>query len=148
MPQDNARVNYTDTNNIPQIKLNILIAEDDAINQLYIKGFLSQFGFTVDTVFNGLQVIEKFETGKYDLILMDGQMPKMDGFEAALIIREKEKTSGGHIPIIAITGYAVTGDKEKFLNSGMDAYISKPIDENKLIDIIMRFGIKKSGKPF
>ena len=79
----------------------------------------------------------------YDLILMDGQMPKMDGIQATLKIREIEKTTNKHTPIIAITGYAVTGDKEKFLSNGFDDYISKPIDETRLSEIIDKYGIKK-----
>jgi CheY-like chemotaxis protein len=120
------------------LKLNILVAEDDAINQLYLAGFLRSQGWTVDTAANGLIAIEKFTANTYDMVLMDGQMPKMDGFEAARRIREMEKDSGKRIPIVAITGYAIPGDRERFLDAGMDDYVSKPIDENKLIDIINR----------
>lgn len=120
----------------------ILLAEDDGINQLYMKGFLNKLGYAVDTAFNGLQVIEKYEQKKYDIILMDGQMPKMDGFEATRRIREKEKESGRNSVIIAITGYAVAGDKEKFLNAGMDDYVSKPIDENMLTDLLEKYAGK------
>ncbi len=67
---------------------------------------------------------------------MDGQMPEMDGFEATRIIREKEKDKGIRTPVIAITGYAVSGDEERFLKVGMDSYITKPFDENKLIETI------------
>ncbi len=123
--------------------LHVLIAEDDGINQLYLKNFLKNKGLTVDAVFNGLQAIEKYNEGMYDLILMDGQMPKMDGMQATLKIREIEKTTNKHTPIIAITGYAVTGDKEKFLSNGFDDYISKPIDETRLSEIIDKYGIKK-----
>lgn len=130
----------------PVIKgLKILVAEDDAINQLYLKEFLTHSGHIVDTAFNGLDVLEKFASGQYDLILMDGQMPKMDGFSATKIIREKELSRGSHTPIIAITGYAVSGDEEKFLRAGMDAYISKPIDETKLLNLVARYGSKRSG---
>jgi signal transduction histidine kinase/CheY-like chemotaxis protein/sensor domain CHASE-containing protein len=122
-------------------KLNqkILLAEDDRINQLYLKGFLRGKGFQVDTASNGIEALEKFNLNQYDIILMDGQMPTMDGFEASRRIREMEKLSNTHTPIIAITGYAVTGDKEKFLDTGMDDYISKPIDEERLVHLIQKY---------
>ena len=119
-------------------KLRILVAEDDAINQLYLAGFLRSQGWSVDTAANGMIAIEKFMANAYDLVLMDGQMPKMDGFETARRIREMEKNTGNHIPIVAITGYAIPGDRERFLDAGMDDYVSKPIDEHKLIEIIHR----------
>jgi two-component system, sensor histidine kinase and response regulator len=120
----------------------ILLVEDDGINQLYLKGFLNKMGYKVDTAFNGVQALEKFNSKKFDLILMDGQMPKMDGFEATRLIREKEKQTQKHTIIIAITGYAVSGDKEKFLKAGMDDYIAKPIDEIRLIELIQQYSRK------
>ncbi len=119
-------------------KIRILLAEDDGINQLYLKSFLTRNGFIVDGVFDGKQVLDKHSINKYDIILMDGQMPKMDGFEATRLIREKEKILKTHTPIIAITGYAISGDKDKFIASGMDDYITKPVDENHLLEIIYR----------
>lgn len=124
----------------------ILLAEDDGINQLYLKGFLNKMGYEVDTAYNGVQVLEKFDLKKFDIILMDGQMPKMDGFETTRLIREKEKQSGRHSVIIAITGYAVSGDKEKFINAGMDDYVSKPIDENLLIELLQKYSGKTNKK--
>jgi PAS domain S-box-containing protein len=116
----------------------ILIAEDDAINQLYLAGFLKSQGWMVDTASNGLIALEKFKNDQYDVILMDGQMPKMDGFETTKRIREMENEAdvANPIPIIAITGYAIPGDRERFLGAGMDDYVSKPINENKLLEII------------
>lgn len=119
-------------------KLHILVAEDDAINQMYLAGFLRSHGWKVDTAANGLVAIEKYASNSYDLVLMDGQMPKMDGFEATRRIREMELNTGRRIPIIAITGYAIAGDRERFINAGMDDYVSKPIDELKLMAIIFR----------
>jgi two-component system, sensor histidine kinase and response regulator len=116
----------------------ILVAEDDCLNQRYIKNLLESKGWRVESVYNGDQAIEKLSTHKIDLILMDGRMPKMDGFEAAKIIRENEKTTGNRIPIIALTGYASEEDKEKIRNSGMDDYIIKPIDENGLVNLIRK----------
>jgi len=118
-------------------KIRILLAEDNAINQIYIKYVLTKHDFIVDTAINGIQVIEKFEQNKYDIILMDGYMSKMDGFEAARIIREKSKKSGHHhIPIIAITGYDIDKNSEKIINAQIDDYLSKPINEEKLIKLI------------
>ncbi len=118
--------------------LKILVAEDDAINQLYLAGFLKSHGWIVDTAHNGVIALEKYKKNSYDIILMDGQMPKMDGFETTRKIREIEnhKDNEAHIPIVAITGYAIPGDRERFIIAGMDDYVTKPIDENKLIDII------------
>jgi CheY-like chemotaxis protein len=105
---------------------------------MYLAGFLRSQGWKVDTAANGLVALEKFAVGVYDLVLMDGQMPKMDGFETSRRIREMEKEDGKHVPIIAITGYAIPGDRERFLEAGMDDYVSKPIDERKLLEIINR----------
>ncbi len=121
-----------------QTECKVLLVEDDALNQMYLKGFLSSKGMIVDSAYNGLQALEKYDAAKYDIILMDGQMPQMDGFEATRIIREKESQSGIHTPIIAITGYAISGDEERFLKVGMDSYITKPFDENRLIEVIRK----------
>lgn len=118
--------------------LKILIAEDEAINQVYLAGFLRSKGWIADTASNGIKALEKYKSGTYDLILMDGQMPKMDGFEATRKIRELEKGTGRYTPVIAITGYAIAGDRERFMNAGMDDYISKPIDEDRLLEAIHR----------
>ncbi len=117
--------------------LRILVVEDDAINQLYLAGFLRSKGWDVDTAYNGLAALDLFEPGKYDLILMDGQMPRMDGFETTRQIRKLEDPNS-RTPIIAISGYAIPGDKDRFLEVGMDEYLSKPIDENQLLEVITR----------
>jgi two-component system, sensor histidine kinase len=114
--------------------IRILLAEDDRINQMYLKRFLEDQGWVVTAAYNGEQAIEKFKAAEFDIILMDGQMPKMDGFEATKKIREINT----EIPVLAITGYAVKGDKERFLEAGMNGYISKPINENELIKEIIR----------
>jgi CheY-like chemotaxis protein len=119
-------------------KIRILLAEDDGINQLYLKSFLTSHGCIVDGAFDGSQALDKYNNKTYDIILMDGQMPRMDGFEATRLIREQEKELKTHIPIIAITGYAISGDKEKFISTGMDDYITKPVDEKQLIEKICR----------
>ncbi len=116
--------------------LKVLIAEDDAINQMYLAGFLRSQGWDVDTAYNGQKALEIFQHKRYDIVLMDGQMPRMDGFEATRKIRELEANKERKTPILAITGYAIPGDRERFFDAGMDDYLSKPIDENKLLDTI------------
>ncbi|WP_432737709.1 PAS domain S-box protein [Maridesulfovibrio sp. FT414] len=116
-----------------KIGARILLAEDNATNQVYISHFLTEEGFTVETACNGIETIELLENeGPFDVILMDVQMPEMDGLQATQKIRE----SGNDIPIVALTAYAMEGDREKFLSSGMDAYSSKPVKIDELVQII------------
>lgn len=117
----------------------ILVAEDDNANQEYIIELLRRRAYDVTLVENGIDALKEFEEGDYNLILMDIRMPGMDGYYTARKIREKEKATGGHIPIIAVTAYALIGDKEKSLNAGMDGYISKPIDAEELYSTIRNF---------
>ncbi|AKN30859.1 histidine kinase [Clostridium carboxidivorans P7] len=114
--------------------LNILLVEDDKLNQQVIGRMLKERGYLVDIAGNGLEAIKMYENKKYDIILMDIQMPVMNGIETTKIIREKEIEN--HIPIIAITAYALKGDKEKFLSKGMDDYIPKPVKMDKLFNVI------------
>jgi len=129
-------------NLLPQIlktlnPLNILMVEDDVINQKVISKILKEKGHTVVTANNGKEALELFERCKYDIILMDIQMPEMDGIEAAQKMKEKE-TLGNHTPIVALTAYALQGDRERFLALGMDGYVSKPIQMNELFYTIDR----------
>ncbi|MBN2797232.1 MAG: response regulator [Clostridia bacterium] len=104
---------------------NILVVEDDKINQKLAQRLLKRKGYGITMVNNGQEALDIYEDGRFDLILMDIQMPIMDGLTATRLIREKAQDK---IPIIALTAYAIKGDKEKFLKKGMDDYISKPID--------------------
>ena len=88
---------------------------------------------------NGMDVLEALAAEDFDIILMDVQMPQMNGFQATAAIREKEKTTGDHIPIIAMTGYAMKGDRQRCLDAGMDAYICKPIRSQELFEAIENF---------
>src|SRR5262249_53692647 len=106
------------------------------INQQVAVEFLQMRGHAVRITANGIEALEALTKEHFDLILMDVQMPQMDGFKATAAIREKEKTTGDHIPIIAMTGYAMKGDRQRFLDAGMDAYICKPIRSQELYDII------------
>ncbi|MFW5501562.1 MULTISPECIES: PAS domain-containing hybrid sensor histidine kinase/response regulator [unclassified Maridesulfovibrio] len=117
----------------------ILIAEDEKINRLYTKQYLEQQGFTVETVTNGQEVLDKLFYEDFSMVLMDVQMPIMNGMEATKAIRKGE--AGAHnkrIPIVAITAYAMHGDREQFIEQGMNDYIAKPMIKEELYKVIMR----------
>ncbi len=117
-------------------RLHILLAEDNAVNQKLATRMLERMGHTVIVASNGKKVLESLEGEKFDLVLMDVQMPEMDGFQATRAIRDLEKATGEHLPIMAMTAYAMKGDKEKCLESGMDGYVAKPINAQELFDTI------------
>ncbi len=117
--------------------LKILLAEDNIVNQKIAVRMLEKRGWRVTAVDNGRRVLECLEhEDGFDLILMDAQMPVMDGLEATRRIREAEKRSGGHIPIVALTARAMSGDRRRCLDAGMDGYVSKPIDRQKLYEAV------------
>jgi two-component system sensor histidine kinase/response regulator len=107
--------------------LRILLAEDNAVNQHLATRLLEKKGHQVTLASNGREAVERFRSGGFDLILMDAQMPEMSGFEATAEIRKLEESVGGHVRIIATTAYAMEGDRERCLASGMDGYVAKPI---------------------
>jgi CheY-like chemotaxis protein len=117
-------------------KLRILLAEDNAINQRITRSLLERRGHSVTLTTNGRQAFEQWEQRPFDVILMDVQMPEMDGFEATGLIRQQEKISGQRIPIIALTAHALTGYEERCLNAGMDSYVTKPIQAQQLFQAI------------
>jgi PAS domain S-box-containing protein len=117
----------------PQVKslkrdFSVLVAEDDKVNQMVISRMLKEQGCSVDIANNGIEAIDMHSKKTYDVILMDIQMPELDGIEATRAIKQKDK----YTPIIAITAYALEGDKEKFLSKGMDGYVAKPIKVEEL----------------
>jgi two-component system sensor histidine kinase/response regulator len=114
----------------------VIIAEDEAINRIYINKFLSKKGMLVQEAVNGREVLEIIKTKDFDLILMDMGMPEVDGIEATKRIRELEKESGGYIKIIALTANAFPEDVRRCIEAGMDHFVSKPIKEQDLLDII------------
>jgi len=119
-------------------RLRILLAEDNVINQRLASEILEKRGHSVTVAETGEAALAALEEESFDLILIDVQMPKMDGFQATLAIREKEKQTGAHIPIIAMTAHAMTGDRERCLEAGMDDYVAKPVQATKLFEVIER----------
>ena len=120
----------------------ILLAEDNAINQTLALRLLEKRGYIVSIAGDGRQALEAFEKERFDLVLMDIQMPVMGGLEATAAIREFERPSGRHTPIIAMTAHALAGDEERYLSAGMDGYIAKPIRTSEMFATIERFLIK------
>jgi CheY-like chemotaxis protein len=113
----------------------ILIVEDDPTNRALLQLALKHKKYLTETANHGLQAVEKWENGSYDLIIMDVQMPVMDGIAATQAIREKEQKRGGHTPILAMTAHASRDDEARCLASGMDAYLAKPVDLSELIAV-------------
>ncbi len=112
----------------------LLLAEDNLVNQKVAVGILKKYGYTVDVACNGIEAVDMVFRKPYDLVLMDCQMPDMDGFEATRRIRDREADSGGgHIPIIALTANAMLGDRENCIAAGMDSHVAKPINPGELV---------------
>jgi PAS domain S-box-containing protein len=118
--------------------LRVLVAEDSPVNLKLIVRLLEKRGNKVVKAANGREVLRALERQRFDLILMDVQMPEMDGLECTATIREREKGTGAHVPIIAMTAHAMKGDRERCLDAGMDAYVSKPVRAEELFETIER----------
>jgi signal transduction histidine kinase/CheY-like chemotaxis protein/ligand-binding sensor domain-containing protein len=119
-----------------QRKLRILLAEDNAVNQRLAARLIEKRGHTATVVGSGREAVAALERDSFDVVLMDVQMPEMDGFEATAEIRKKEKATGKHVPIIAMTAHTMKGDRERCLTAGMDSYVSKPIRPEELFQEI------------
>ncbi len=120
--------------------LHVLLAEDNEINQQVALQFLQMRGHHVRIVNNGKEAIEALAAERFDIVLMDVQMPVMDGFQATATIREKEESTGERLPIVAMTGYAMKGDRQRCLDAGMDGYVCKPIRSQELFEVVESFG--------
>ena len=131
---------FKDKTNAP---LKVLIVDDNAINQSLMKHLLSQWNIDFDTADNGLEAVEFLRNNDCDLVLMDIQMPQMDGYVATQTIREELKLN---TPIIAMTAHALAGERERCMSRGMNEYISKPIKEDELFKLISNFGLKENEK--
>jgi signal transduction histidine kinase/HPt (histidine-containing phosphotransfer) domain-containing protein len=119
--------------------LDILLVEDNPVNRRLAQHILEKAGCRVATAENSATALSALERGRFDLILMDIQMPGMDGVETTVRIRDRERVSGGHIPILALTAHAMDGDRERCLKAGMDGYLVKPIQPATLVEAIARF---------
>lgn len=122
------------------VSLKILLAEDGVVNRKVAVSLLEKRGHKVSAVENGQLAVDAFQTGDFDLILMDVQMPVLDGFAATAAIRELEADWGGHIPIVAITAHAMKGDRQRCLDAGMDGYVSKPFKPKELFTTVEELG--------
>jgi len=120
----------------PSAPLHILVAEDNAVNQRLVVRLLEKRGHRVKLAGNGREALAALEKEAFELVLMDVQMPEMDGFEATAAIREKEKSKGLHQAIIALTAHAMKGDREKCIEAGMDGYLTKPIRPEELDEVL------------
>src|SRR5262252_1924109 len=129
--------------------LRVLLAEDNPVNQTLAIRILEKIGHKVQVVNNGKEAIGRAQGEEFDLILMDVQMPEMDGLEATTAIRAAEAGTGKHVPIVAMTAHAMKGDREKCLSAGMDGYLSKPIRIDELKQAVFRAGQKRNtgGSP-
>jgi two-component system sensor histidine kinase/response regulator len=123
----------------PTAQLRVLVAEDNSVNQRLVTRLLEKRGHRVTVTANGREAVAALGNQNFDLVLMDVQMPEMDGFEATAAIREREKHHGAHVPIIALTAHAMKGDKERCLVAGMDGYLSKPIRSQDLDEILEKY---------
>lgn len=124
---------------ILRIDARVLVAEDNTTNQMLALAHLRKLGISAQPVSNGIECLEALARGSYDLILMDCQMPEMDGFETTRRIREIEKRTGAHIPIVALTANAFEEDRQRCLAVGMDAYLAKPLRREQLVTVLRQF---------
>ena len=125
------------TNNESLYKnIHVLLAEDNPVNRMVATTMCKKLGIQVDQAINGLEAVELAGKNTYQLILMDCQMPIMDGYEATKQIRDRDDIASSRTPIVALTAHAMKGDREKCLSTGMDDYATKPFDMNKLQQLI------------
>ena len=125
--------------------LHVLLAEDNAVNRKVAVRLLEKRGHTVVAVEDGRQALRALDGERFDVALMDVQMPEMDGFEATAAVRARERVEGGHLPIVALTAYAMKGDRERCLEAGMDAYVAKPVNADELFATLERL-VPEAGR--
>jgi two-component system sensor histidine kinase/response regulator len=123
--------------------LRILLAEDNVVNRAVAAAILEKRGHSLGHAVNGCEAVEAAGREAFDLILMDVQMPEMDGFEATRRIREADRAIGRHTPIVAMTAHAMTGDRERCLAAGMDDYLSKPLKKPELFVLLEQISINR-----
>ena len=120
------------------VQLNVLLAEDMTANQMLVKHALKKRGHIVEVAKDGREAVQQACTGKFDVVLMDLQMPVMDGFEATAAIRSDPRV--GRVPIVALTAHAMSGDRDRCLAAGMSDYLAKPLDLQQLIEVVEACG--------
>jgi CheY-like chemotaxis protein len=120
----------------PLSRRRVLLAEDNAVSQQVVIELLQMRGHSVKLAESGVAVLSALDRESFDVVLMDGEMPEMDGFQTTIAIRKREKENGGHIKIIAMTGLTMESDRDRCLASGMDGYLSKPIRARELFEAI------------
>jgi CheY-like chemotaxis protein len=125
----------------------VLVAEDVELNQYLVRHIMESWGFTVDVVNNGREAVDMIQKNNYDLVLMDIQMPEMDGMEATRAIRQLSDAAKAAVPIVALTANALKGDSEKYLEAGMNDFLPKPFNEQKLFIVISKNLKKGAGAP-
>jgi CheY-like chemotaxis protein/anti-sigma regulatory factor (Ser/Thr protein kinase) len=133
-------------NESPQVSagLRLLVAEDNAVNQRVAVAILERLGHRVTVSGNGREALEQWRAGAFDLVLMDVQMPEMDGFEATQRIRQEEAARGTHTPILAMTAHAMSGDRQRCIDAGMDDYIAKPVSRRALLQALAEYSPQES----
>jgi len=122
----------------------ILVVEDNHVNQKVVTAVLRKRGFSLDLASDGREALAKLENSDFELVLMDVQMPVLDGLEATRLIRQNDRWR--FLPIIATTAYAMNGDREKCLEAGMTAYVSKPVHASHLLQIIDEYLLVRAGQ--
>jgi CheY-like chemotaxis protein len=127
--------------------LRILLVEDNLVNQKLVTRMLEPQGHVVTVTENGRAALAALERGRFELVLMDVQMPEMDGFETTAAIRARERDTGEHVAVVAMTAHAMKGDRERCLAAGMDAYVAKPVDRREVLETIARLAPPAAAEP-
>jgi CheY-like chemotaxis protein len=122
------------------------VVEDNGVNQKVARSLLEKAGHSVTIAENGMRALDLVGAERFDMIMMDIQMPEMDGYEATRRIRENEKRTGRHTPIVAMTAHALAGDRERCLAAGMDGYLAKPYDPPQLWEVLSRLGPARAAR--
>jgi PAS domain S-box-containing protein len=146
-PHGPARDSARTTDLAPAHGLRLLVAEDNAVNQLLIRRLLEKHGHIVTLVGNGRDALAALEREAFDVVLMDVQMPELDGLEATQELRRREAATGRRMPVAAMTAYAMKGDRERCLEAGMDDYVSKPIQPTELYEAVARLAPRRTSAP-
>ena len=141
--QHSERIVLNNEDSVNEDVLKLLIVEDDAISRMVMEKLTGQKGWQVILAENGKEAIDAYREQKFNVVLMDIQMPILDGYKATGVIRQLESQKGTHVPIIAMIAHALKGDREKCLESGMDDYLSKPIDADKFYATVEKWANSK-----